>query len=319
MINDKLCLLICLADNCWNDSAEVPSCTGELYQPVLRADVDTWREICDAAIENGFDSILLDIANGIKFKTHPEIAVDGAWTPEFMNSEVKRYKEKGLKIYPRLNFSAGHDAWLEEYSRMVSTGKYYEVARDLIHEVCDIFDTPEIFSLVLDEENGLNQGRLRYACYRQFDLIWHDVNYLCDCVREKGVRPCMGADYYWSYPEEFLANVPKDVLICPWYYLNLYFDEAHPRPTHPWSVNRLECFEVLTKAGYDIMLQPSANENNYNVEHTIRFAREKLDENKINGVLMCGSWAAPMEGSKYYYLDAIYQARYSIDKMMGGK
>ncbi len=319
MINDKLCLLICLADNCWNDSAEVPSCTGDLYQPVLRADVDTWREICDTAIENGFDSILLDIANGIKFNTHPEIAVEGAWTPEFMNEEVKRYKEKGLTIYPRLNFSAGHDAWLGVYSRMVSTPKYYKVARDLIHEVCDIFDTPEIFSLVLDEENGLNQGRLQYVCYRQGELIWHDVNYLCDCVREKGVRPCIGADYYWSYPEEFLENVPKDVLVCPWYYLNLYFDESHPRPTHPWSVNRLECFEVLTKAGYDIMLQPSANENNYNVEQTIRFAREKLDENKISGILMCGSWAAPMRESKYYYLDAIYQARFSIDKMNGGK
>lgn len=319
MINDKLCLLICLADNCWNDSAEVPSCTGELYQPVLRADADTWCEICDTALENGFTGILLDIANGIKFKTHPEIAVEGAWTPEFMTEEVRRYKEKGLTIYPRLNFSAGHDAWLEEYSRMVSSQKYYEVARDLIHEVCDIFDTPEFFSLVLDEENGLNQGRLRYACYRQADLIWHDVNYLCDCIREKGVRPCMGADYYWSYPEEFLANVPNDVLVCPWYYLNLYFDDAHPRPTHPWSVNRLECFEVLTKAGYDIMLQPSANENNYNVEHTIRFARENLNENKIHGMLMCGSWAAPMESSKYYYLDAIYQARYSIDKMNGGK
>lgn len=318
MITDRTCLLMCLAGNCWNDSATTPSCTGDVYHTSLLATVEDFREICDKAIECGFDSLLLDIANGIKFKSHPEIAVEGAWTPEFMTEEIRRYKEKGFSILPRLNFSAGHDAWLEEYSKMVSTPKYYEVARDLIHEVCDIFDTPEIFSLVLDEENGLNQGRLQYACYRQYDLIWHDVNFLCDCIREKGVRPCMGADYYWSYPEEFLANVPRDVLVCPWYYLNLYFDAAKPKPTHPWSVNRLECFEVLTNAGFDIMLQPSANENNYNAEHTIRFAREKLDENKINGVLMCGSWAPPNEESKYYYLDAIYQWKYSWEKMKEG-
>ena len=317
MIKDKLCLLICLAGNCWNDSTTMVSCTGDVYHTNMEADVDSWNEICDKAIENGFDSILLDIANGIRFETHPEIAVEGAWTPEFMKSEVKRLKERGLTLYPRLNFSAGHDAWLGIYSRMVSTPKYYKVARDLIHEVCDMFDTPEIFSLVLDEENGLNQGRLQYVCYRQGELIWHDVNYLCDCIREKGVRPCMGADYYWTYPEEFIENVPKDVLVCPWYYLNLYFDESHPRPTHPWSVNRLECFEVLTNAGYDIMLQPSANENNYNVEHTLRFAEEKLDEKKIAGILMCGSWAPPSRMSKYDYLDAIYQWKYSWDKMKG--
>jgi hypothetical protein len=75
---------------------------------------------------------------------------------------------------------------------------------------------------------------------------------------------------------------------------------------------------VLTNAGYDIMLQPSSNENNYNVEHTLRFAEEKLDENKIAGILMCGSWAPPSRMSKYDYLDAIYQWKYSWEKMKEG-
>ena len=129
MITDRTCLLICLADNCWNDSAEVPWCTGVLYQPVLRADVNTFREICDKALRCGFDSVIIDLANGIKYKSHPEIAVEGAWTPEFMQEEVRRYKKKGLKFYPRLNFSAGHDAWLCEYSRMVSTPYYYSFCK----------------------------------------------------------------------------------------------------------------------------------------------------------------------------------------------
>lgn len=317
MVNDRLCLLVCLADNCWNDWEGFPSGFGGAYQPVLRADVDSWHEICDYALENGFNGILLDLANGIKYKTHPEIAVEGAWTPEFLKEEIRRYKEKGLTIYPRLNFSAGHDAWLEEYSRMVSTQKYYEVTRDLIHEVCDIFDTPEFFSVVLDEESSDMQERLLYSCCRQYELLWHDLVYLCNCVREKGVRPCMGADLYWAHPKEFLENVPKDAIICPWYYLNLYFDVAHPRHTNAWGINRLECFEVLTKAGYDIMIQPSANVNTYNVEQTIRYTRENAVPEKVFGMLMCGSWGAPSEDSKYYYLDAINQARYTIDEMRG--
>lgn len=53
---------------------------------------------------------------------------------------------------------------------MVSTPKYYEVTRNLIHEVCDLFNTPEMMAIEMDEENGLNPGRLQYACYRQRGL-----------------------------------------------------------------------------------------------------------------------------------------------------
>ena len=89
MITDRTCLLVCLAGNCWNDSTTMASCTGDLFRTTMGADIDSWNEICDKAIENGFDSILLDIANGIKFETHPEIAVEGAWTPEFMRQKAR--------------------------------------------------------------------------------------------------------------------------------------------------------------------------------------------------------------------------------------
>ena len=320
MITERWCLLVCLADNCWIDSPNRTDCTGETYHTKLRADIKAWNEIVDFAAENGCDSILLDIANGVRFDTHPEIAVEGAWTSEFMRSEVKRLREeKGIKLYPRLNFSAGHDAWLEEYSRMVSTQKYYEVAKDLIHEVCDMFDTPEFFSLVLDEENWTNQQRYDYACYRQYDLVWHDVEYLCNCIREKGVRPAIGGDYCWSYPEEFIKNVSKDVLVCNWLYGSFYGDEQHPLPTDDWSTGRYKSFKLLTENGFDIMLQGASYTNTHNYEHTFRYALENLNQDRIRGTILCGSWAAPMDDSKYWYMDAVYEAKYAREKFFGGK
>ena len=161
--------------------------------------------------------------------------------------------------------------------------------------------------------------RLDFACYRQYDLVWKDVNYLLNCIREKGVIPCMGADYYWSVPQEFLDNVPRDVVVCPWFYQHLYEDADHPFANDSWSVTRRKCFKDLTDAGFTIWLQGSGHCNCYNFEHTIRYAKENLDENKIFGMIICGSWAAPIEGSKYYYMDAIYQAKYAREALLGGQ
>ena len=154
MITDRWCLFLDFGDNCWIDSSERVDCTGETFHTHARADVKVFREITEFAAKNGCDSVIIDIANAIRFKTHPEIAAEGAWEPEYFKKELQRMRELGLKAYPRLNFSAGHDAWLGVYGRMVSTPKYYEVCRELIHEVIDIFEAPEIMSLVLDEELG---------------------------------------------------------------------------------------------------------------------------------------------------------------------
>lgn len=314
---NRLSMMIWIAENCWNDSVDVPWCNGNVFRPEMRLDYDCWRKTVDYAAKNGCDSIFINLSNGIKYKTHPEIAVKNAWEVDFLKSELDYLRSIGLTPYPMLNFSAAHDAWLGEYSRMVSTHKYYEVAKDLIHEIIEIFDTPEFFSLEYDEENGLNQKRLHYACYRQFDLVWHDVNYLCDCIREKGVRPSMCADYYWSYPEEFLRNVPKDVALTNWYYDTLYFDNANPRPTDYWSENRLKSFKALTEAGYDIFLC-GAGTNSFNFEQFIKLAKETLDESKILGFQICGSWEAPVPETVNYNLDAINQAKYAVDKYFGG-
>ena len=38
MIAERWCLLVCLADNCWNDSPTRPDCQGEIYYKKLSAE-----------------------------------------------------------------------------------------------------------------------------------------------------------------------------------------------------------------------------------------------------------------------------------------
>ena len=193
---------------------------------------------------------------------------------------------------------------------------------DEIEEYSNEEEYPDIgegaLNIEMDEENGLNQGRVQYACYRQRALQWHDINYLCDCIREKGVRPNIDADYYWSFPEEFLENVPRDVIVSNWFYNNLYFDAARPKLTDPRSTKRLESFKELTEAGYDLWLQGGSNESTFNFEHNVRYATENAVLDKIVGMAITGCWSPVNDSSKYYYFDAIYQASYTRKQFFGG-
>ena len=95
--------------------------------------------------------VLIDLAEGLVYPSHPELAVKGSWSVERMRKELDRLRGMGLEPIPKLNFSTTHDLWLGEYHRMVSTKKYYEVCADLIRDVGEIFGTPRMIHIGFDE------------------------------------------------------------------------------------------------------------------------------------------------------------------------
>lgn len=319
MLDNTWCLLMSLSDNMWNDSAVRPDCTGRRFYLKLNTEKEVWDEVVDFAAANGINALLIDVGDGIAYKSHPEIAVEGAWTPEYMREEVKRLKKKGFAVYPKLNFSAAHDAWLGIYGRMLSTQDYYDVVRDLIHEVIDIFDTPELFHLGMNEEGEASQKLLDYACYRQYELFWHDMNFMFDCVREKGVRPWIWADAAWNDFEEFEKNVAKDVLVSPWYYNHMFSDPAAPLINKPLHVAQRESYKRLTEAGYDILPAGSNHiHNTYNLDHQIRFTRENAVAERSKGLLIL-TWRQTIERHKYRIFAALQNGGMLKKKYFGGE
>ena len=105
-------ILIHFGENMWGDLKA---------QTTLHFDREVWNNIIEKCIEEGLDTIVLDLGEGIKYNSHPEIGIDGSWSPEEMKEEVLRLKKRGLRLIPKLNFSTVHDAWMGEYERMVST------------------------------------------------------------------------------------------------------------------------------------------------------------------------------------------------------
>lgn len=103
----------------------------------------------------------------------------------------------GFEVIPKLNFSTTHDTWLGEYALMVSTSVYYRVCKELIDEVCELFQ-PRFLHLGMDEEVYENQKDYDYVVIRQNDLWWKDFYYLVDCVEQHGYDqlPCGSVEYF---------------------------------------------------------------------------------------------------------------------------
>ena len=188
------------------------------YRPDLELSESLWNDAIAKMADEGMNMVVIDLGDAVKYESHPEIAVNNAWTTTRLRSELEKLRKMGLEPIPKLNFSAGHDTWLGEYSRMVSTEKYYSVCRELIEEVVDIFDKPRFFHLGYDEETASHQSHYNYVVVRQNDCWWNDFYFFIEEVQKNGSRPWIWSDYMWHHPDLFFKKMPKSVLQSNWYY-----------------------------------------------------------------------------------------------------
>ncbi len=210
----------------------------------IKSDPAAWDRVVDFLAEKGFNTCVIDVLDGIKYDSYPDISAPDAWSKELLREKLEIMRSKGIEPIPKLNFSMTHTAWMKHYRRYVSTPEYYKLCSSLISEVCEVFDSPSLFHLGMDEETTWDQEYRDISIVRQEKLWWHDMHFLFNEVRKNGARPWIWADYYWLHPESFAENVPKDVLLSNWFYLHL------DNYTN-YNKERAEAFEKLDKLGYE--------------------------------------------------------------------
>ena len=245
----------------------------------LRCKEDVWDFIIEKLPEYGVNLLIIDIGEGIKYESHPELAVEDSWNIEKFKTKLRRIRELGIEPIPKLNFSTAHDVWLGKYSRMVSTDIYYGVCRDLIEEVIEIFEKPRFFHLGMDEETYAHQQHLLYAVVRHFDLWWNDLYFFVNEVEKKNVKAWVWSDYIWNHTEEFLQKMPKTVIQSNWYY-GINFDLNDER-TGKYVSGYIE----LEKGGYKQV--PTGSNHAYfeNFEKTVEFCKKNISSENLLGFL----------------------------------
>jgi len=287
--------LVHISYNMWSDR-DVPEVQNPHIgaKPYLRFDESLWDEILRRLVEARMNAVVLDLGDGIKYESHPEIAVENAWTIGRLKEEIGRLRDMGLEPIPKLNFSTTHDAWLGKYSRCVSTDVYYEVCQDLISEVCEIFDGPRLFHLGMDEETAQHQRHYRYVVVRQYDLWWEDLQFYVRHVEKAGTRAWIWSDYLWHHPEEFFKNMPKSVLQSNWYY-GAEFKEDIPA---------VKAYLDLEAHGYDQVPTGSNWSIPENFQRTVEYCRTHIDPQHLLGFLQT-SWRPTLEEFRRQHMEAI--------------
>lgn len=287
--------LVHLSTNLWYDIGNT-RCDGSTVwkspgSTSLRFERKLWNEYVDALIACGSNAIVIDLGDAMIYDSHPEIAVEGAFTKDEMRRELDRLNALGFEVIPKLNFSATHDLWLAEYSRMLSTPKYYEVCRDLIDEICELFDA-RLFHIGFDEETYEHQRDYDYVTVRNGDLWWHDLKFMAECVEKNGARALVWSDYVRSKPDEFVAKLPKSVIPVNWYYFTEFGEDMSEM-----ARVRVEPFHILERHGFDQIPGGSVEYCKDNIEKLALFCKEHISPDRLLGFIQT-TWASVEEKYK---------------------
>lgn len=266
------------------------------YRPDLRLSESLWSDSIEAMAKEGVNMVVIDLGDAVKYDSHPEIAVNNAWSPERLRKELKKIRDLGMEPIPKLNFSTGHDTWLKEYSRMVSTDEYYKICADLIKDVSSLFDTPRFFHLGMDEESAAHQSYYKYVVVRKNDSWWGDFYFLVGEVEKNGSRAWIWPDYMlWNEPEQFFKNMPKSVVQGNWFYEKLEkTDQKYVKE-----------YIDLNNSRFDQIPTGSYHDNNpYSIGSTVEFCKKHIDDKHLLGFLQT-FWKPTIEENRERILKGI--------------
>jgi hypothetical protein len=249
----------------------------------LRFNESIWNDITQKMVRSGMNMVVIDLGDAIIYKSHPEIAIKNAWTRNRLRNEIERLRKMGLEPIPKLNFSTGHDTWLGEYSRMISTEKYYSVCRDLISEVSELFDQPRFFHIGMDEETEAHQNHYNYVVIRQNSLWWNDFHFLVKEIEKRGSRAWIWSDYLWRHPEQFFERMPKSVVQSNWYYGESFDEKEFVEPY-------IKSYLDLEKYGYDQIPCGGYYDNGEkfsekSIMNTVQFCKNNIADQRLLGFL----------------------------------
>lgn len=279
----------------------------------LRFDEDVWRRVTGRMAETGMNMLVIDVGEGIQLKSHPELAVKGSWTIDRFRAELDRLRKMGIEPIPKLNFSAAHDIWLKEYSRMLSTPEYYRVCEDVIAEVGEIFDRPRFFHLGYDEENWKCQRFNLHAAVRQGEQWWHDFLKISGFAEKRGMRPWIWSDYAWDHEDEFMRRMPRSVVQSNWYYGPRFEGNTDERVKL-----RCEMYGRLSDAGFESI---PCGSNVYgcdgNFAALVQYCGKVVAPERLKGFLMA-PWVATVPYMEKKLLESVDQVGAAIKARVKG-
>ena len=278
--------LIHLSKHFWQEPGSPPygMYLNKPWKDNNETDLETWDAVIAGLPQYGINTVLIDVGDAVQYDSHPEISAPDAWSKDFLRQKLQEIRDLGMEPIPKLNFSTAHDAWLKVYGRMISTPTYYQVCADLIKEVCEIFESPRLFHLGLDEEMAYYQSSYDMTVIRHRELWENDVLFFCEECEKNGTRPWIWASYAIKEYKDFCANrLPKNVLMSTGWYNNLLPKEQRVmRPQDELSADGLDELDAM---GYEQVALCSTWGFKASTLQVLRYSKDRLNPDRLLGFI----------------------------------
>jgi hypothetical protein len=210
-----------------------------------------WQRVyMDATVDHlkawGYNTILYEIEDKLRFTKHPAIAHSDAWSPEETKEFVQSCRAKGLRVIPFMQ-ALGHSECVvgkPEYAHLREVPEVHdqydplsEQARQLIielyDEILDVFQ-PDYLHMGGDETWSLGSSPQGQAYIKQHgvgELYLQHMRPLFAHLIARGVRPMLWADIVLTHPE-VLRQLPREVVLVDWDY---WTNDARPKDFRYWG------------------------------------------------------------------------------------
>lgn len=154
-------------------------------------DIHLGLELVQTLVEEGFNLLVIDCADGVKYRSHPEYAKDYSVPMSTLEELARHARDAGMDVVPKLNFSRSeinqHNHWMRApgsaWHEAFDDEAYWEKAFEVIDEVIAACQPRRYFHIGMDEDHqrshaqygaaiktlraGLKKRKLR-------TLIWND-------------------------------------------------------------------------------------------------------------------------------------------------
>lgn len=186
----------------------------------LPFNIERGLEVVDALADQGFNTLIIDVADGVVYTSHPELKRHYSVPISSLKAVVDRARQRGLRVIPKLNFSKSarnkHNHWFAPYNEFPDNDEYFQKAFEIIDEVVRVCRPEKYFHIGMDEDTDRTDDQYVSAVKRFADglkkrgltaVMWNDTTHLSGPMFQC-VRKALAAE----------DAVPKDIVQVVWDY-----------------------------------------------------------------------------------------------------
>ncbi len=213
--------------------------------------IETGLAILDQMKESGFNTVILDIGDGVIYNSHPELTRHYSVPMDDLKQFADRARELGIDFIPKLNFSRSgrnmHDKWLyphwDEKNFVRMRNEYRQVALEIIDEIIKVCKPQNYFHIGMDEDH-----------HRSLAQYVETISFFHSYLKSKGLQPVVWNDTAYEnrdviaqvHADKMKAaepDLPKDMTHIIWDY-----DLVHEG-----------LLQRLTDFGFEVWVAPGGN------------------------------------------------------------